>query len=396
MAFFGNADPFGSPYAGILGNPVYSQGILGGGTPTAAQPGFSPVPTPQQPQSNPFGGFLQGNSNTLMQLGSALLSQPNFGMALANFGQQAPQAIGSDRRRKALNNLLMSKSGKANLDPETVAYLNSDPELASKYIGQSLGLTGVGQYGMTPIWMRDPTSGKVTLGQMNSKGGVSPVDLGGMEPLDPLHFVDTGTGTAAVGSRTGTLSGITPKDVSGAAAAQAQGTTQGNVAGQLPQTLASGQRMLDEIDALLNDPGLSRITGPIGGMMPNISGDAIRAQSRLDQVLGGTFLQAYNDLRGAGQISNAEGQSAKEAYNRLTTQRMSDADYRQALIDFRQELIKLLNIAQLRAAGKLPPLSPETEAIAPSAFGQQPAPQPSNDAGWTDLGNGVRIRAVGQ
>lgn len=402
MAFFGNADPYGSPYAGILGNPVFSQGILGGGTPTAAQPGFSPMPAqppqPPQPQSNPFGGFLQGNSNTLMSLGSALLSQPSFGMALANFGQQAPQTIGSDRRRKALNNLLMSKSGKASLDPDTIAYLQSDPDLASKYVAQNLGLTGIGQYGMTPIWGTGP-DGKPVLMQMNSKGGMSAVQTPpGVTLNDRVQYLDTGTGYVPVSQHGGgaPASGAGPisQDVTGKAAATAAGTAQGNTAAQLPQTLASGQRMLDEIDSLLNDPGLSRITGPIGGMLPNVSGDAIRAQSRLDQILGGTFLQAYNDLRGAGQISNAEGQSAKEAYNRLTTQRMSDSDYRQALMDFRQQLVKLLNIAQKRAAGQLPPLAPETEAIAPSAFGQ-PAPEASGD-GWTDLGNGVRIRAVGQ
>lgn len=139
MAYYTNAappgllDPFGTPQG---------QGILNGSfaTPTQAQPGFSPMPAqpqPQQPQqspqSNPFGGFLQGNSNTLMSLGSALLSQPSFGMALANFGQQAPQAIGSDRRRSALNAFLKAKSGKTQLDPATLQLLQSDPDFAEKY-----------------------------------------------------------------------------------------------------------------------------------------------------------------------------------------------------------------------------------------------------------------------
>lgn len=401
MAFFGNADPYGSPYAGILGNPVYSQGILNNPTPTAPQPGFSPVPQPQQPQGNPFGGFLQNNSNSLMALGSALLGNPTPGMALASFGQQAPQSMATDRRRKALNNLLMSRSGKSKLDPDTIAYLNSDPELASKYIAQDMGLSGAGQYGMTPIWGTG-ADGKPVLMQMNSKGGMNAVQTPpGVTLNDRVNYLDTGTGYIPVAQHGGgtPASGAQPiaQDVAGKAAAQARGTTQGNVAAQLPQTLASGQRIIDGIDALLKDPGLDRITGPVGSHIPYwFNGDANRAKSQLDMVLGGTFLQAYNDLRGAGQISNAEGQSAKEAYNRLQRTDMNDADYKQALLEFRQELVKLLNIAQARAAGQLAPLSAQTEAIAPSAFGGQPAPSGADDGGWTDLGSGVRIRAVGQ
>jgi len=388
MVDFSNADPY-NPYGGLLSNPVYGQGILNMPQATAPQPGFSPVPQPQQPQPGRFGGFLQNNSNSLMSLGSALLSQPTFGMALANFGQQAPQSMANDQRRRALNNLLKARSGKGKLDPETIAYLQSDPELASKYIAQDMGLTGIGQYGMTPIWGTGP-DGKPVLMQMNSKGGMSQVSTPpGVTLNDRVNYLDTGTQLVPVSQHGGMspASGAQPiaQDVTGKAAAQAQGTTQGNVAGQLPQTLASGQRMINEIDALLQDPGLDRITGPVGSNVPYwFNGDANRAKSRLDQVLGGTFLQAYNDLRGAGQISNAEGQSAKEAYNRLQKLDMNDADYKQALVEFRQELVKLLNLAQQRASGQLAPLSPQTEAIAPSAFGGQPAQAPQGNGGVID------------
>lgn len=123
MVDFSNADPY-NPYAGLLSNPVYGQGILGG-MPTAPQPGFSPVPQPQQPRANPFQGFLQGNSNTLMSLGSALLSNPTFGMALGSFGKQAPQAMSADQRRKAMNNILKNYK---TMTPDQRAYFQANPD----------------------------------------------------------------------------------------------------------------------------------------------------------------------------------------------------------------------------------------------------------------------------
>jgi hypothetical protein len=113
-------------------------GILGGSFPvaTAAQPGFSPVPSPQQPQSNPFGGLLRDNSDWLMAAGSALLNQPTFGLALGQLGQQAPQIVAAGRKRRAMNTWL-DKDG-TGLDAPTRELLASDPQLAASMISAQL------------------------------------------------------------------------------------------------------------------------------------------------------------------------------------------------------------------------------------------------------------------
>jgi len=192
-----------------------------------------------------------------------------------------------------------------------------------------------------------------------------------------VNYLDNGTSFTPVTQHGGLppVSGAAPipKDVAGAAAAGAAGTVQGNIQGQLPLALASADRMVRQIDEVLNDPGLDRITGPVGSWTPHwFNGDANRAESRVKQIFGGTFLQAYNDLRGAGQISNAEGQAAEEAYNRLHTLNMNDADYKQALIDFRNEVLKLAQIAKARASGGVSPANPGLDAY--GAGGSQPAP----------------------
>lgn len=134
MAFFQNADPYGSPYQGLLSNPVYGQGILGGGM---AQPQAAPPPV-QPALGGNGGGFFRDNSNTLMNFGSALLSQPTFGLALADFGQRAPQAIGSDRKRRSMNEVLKNYP---NLDPASRAYFMANPEAFDSYMATKLTKT---------------------------------------------------------------------------------------------------------------------------------------------------------------------------------------------------------------------------------------------------------------
>lgn len=127
------------------------------------------------------------------------------------------------------------------------------------------------------------------------------------------------------------------------------GKARGKAEAGLDLAVAAGDRIIQGIDDLLADPGLSRVTGPVQSWLPNVTGDANRAQSRLDQIQGGTFLQAYNDLRGGGQITEKEGEKATAAYNRLAGTGMNDADYRQALADFRREIIALQELAKRKA-----------------------------------------------
>lgn len=153
-----------------------------------------------------------------------------------------------------------------------------------------------------------------------------------------------------------------PKNVAGEASQKEVGQAQGKAVVNLPIVNNAADRMLSQIDELMTDPGLDKITGTLNGRTPNISSGSVDAQSRLDQIKGGIFLQAYNDLRGAGQISNAEGESAKAAYARLNNQTMGTPQYRQALQELRDQIVRLRDIATARAnggnvtgAGSLPP-----------------------------------------
>lgn len=81
------------------------------------------------------------------------------------------------------------------------------------------------------------------------------------------------------------------------------------------------------IDQALNHPGLQTATGLRGSLDPRnyIAGtDATNFRVLLDQVKGGVFLDAYKDLRGAGQITEVEGQKAEAAKARINRAQSPD------------------------------------------------------------------------
>ncbi len=84
---------------------------------------------------------------------------------------------------------------------------------------------------------------------------------------------------------------------------------------------------LSVIDQALNHPGLKTATGLSGSLDPRnyIAGtDATNFRVLVDQIKGGVFLDAYKDLRGAGQITEVEGQKAEAAKARINRAQSPD------------------------------------------------------------------------
>jgi len=154
------------------------------------------------------------------------------------------------------------------------------------------------------------------------------------------------------------------------------------------QSRAQAQGMLDTIDGLLNDPAFDQSVGWRAWQQRIPGTDQMRVGTRFDQIEGQAFLQAFESLKGGGQITEIEGQKATQAIGRLNRQ-MSAADARQAL----GELREILEAAAGRELGWLdspagqaaqqsqaqaaetrpaPPISPE-EIIPPASFGVDPA-----------------------
>ena len=119
----------------------------------------------------------------------------------------------------------------------------------------------------------------------------------------------------------------------------------------LPQVQATTEQMIKHVDELKNHPGMSDVVGApsvlsLGGRVPGTKGADFRA--RLEQVQGGSFLQAFNTLKGGGQITEVEGKKATDAIARMQTSQSEDA-FRQAADEFQQVMTGVLERARQRA-----------------------------------------------
>lgn len=346
-----------------------------GAQPPAPPMQAPPQQAPQQPQQGGFKGFMSGpKGDALMGLLAGWAQGGTWQDSLGKGGMGAVQGLKQGKRNKTVELFLAN----SNLDPATKALLADDPELARAYIQSSLaGKDDPAAVAEFKFAQKDGFKGGY-LDFLKAKGEASGGGTFGKQPIFGTN-ADGQTVMGVIGPNGQFVESPAPPGVTymgpgGSAEAKAYGTKVGEAKANIGTVENAGNRLVSAIDAALNDPSLPSITGPIQGRTYNVTGGANRAQSRLDQIFGATFLQAYNDLRGGGQITEAEGAKAESAYSRLRTQSMNDEDYRQALIEFKTEVEKLIGIAKQRA-------------------GQGGQPAQSSD-GWNDIGDGVRIREL--
>ncbi len=123
------------------------------------------------------------------------------------------------------------------------------------------------------------------------------------------------------------------------AGAQAEAVTQlSGAANQLVQNV-------DNITELRNHPGLSGSVGFKGkeqffGLRdkPLAGTDEASFNARLDQLLGGAFLEAFETLKGGGQITEIEAAKAEQAITRLRDVNQSEEEWLDALDDYEQAI----------------------------------------------------------
>lgn len=101
-----------------------------------------------------------------------------------------------------------------------------------------------------------------------------------------------------------------------------------------PAAVASAENSLAMIDAVINDPNLEQAIG-LGGILPAIPGTPqAGVVARIEQLQGSAFLQAFESLKGGGQITEVEGKKATDAIARLSRVQ-NKADFVAALNDLK-------------------------------------------------------------
>jgi hypothetical protein len=199
-------------------------------------------------------------------------------------------------------------------------------------------------------------AGSVTSAQEGAKAGWDLVDvpLGNGQTVKLPRAVAAPILAKSFADRGGAPAGI---GVGQSPAQTAADTTRATAGAQadvnLPQSLSTAQQALGLIKQLKSHPALNARTG-LMAILPAIPGtsgadfDAMAAQLK-----GKVFLQAYGDLKGAGQITEVEGKKATDAIARLN-QTQTKEGYLKALSDLEEVISTGAGRAQAQA-GRLQP-----------------------------------------
>lgn len=233
--------------------------------------------------------------------------------------------------------------------------------------------TGPAELGLTPQYGVD-ANGNPVLIQIGKDGKAIQTAMpeGVTLSKEPIRM-DAGTHYVLLDPITRQPVGQIPKENREAARETAIGKIEGESLGEaqvnLGGTLQKADQSIALIDQMLTHPGFEAATGLSSVLDPRnyIAGtDATNFNVMRKQLEGKAFLEAFESLKGGGQITEVEGRKATEAIGRLSTVQSEDA-YREALMELRG----ILELGKQRSV-------------------QRAGGQPSGD-GWQDMG-GVRIR----
>lgn len=400
-------DPADRQQAGYAGLLALAQGLMAGGAPSTQPGGMA------RGLAEGLGGFgknYQGSLASSVAMKSAALQQQ---MAQAQLEEARRKQDQRASQEKAIEEMFtapspqMAMAGNDRSGPTMQAASNMQPPIAQMFPGQDMaalkayasafpdqfsalvakniagkdptatiqeyefakksGYTGSftdflavkhsagqEQFGLTPVPGVDE-KGNPILAQLSNRGAAArPVQFPpGFSFTPPVKPVDTGTGTALV-TPSGQTAGIIPKDNRKPARDKALGSAEGEQAAAAPGAIASADQMLKNIEGVEKHPYLKWSTGLTSASTRIPGTPMFDLGQRVEQIKGGAFLEAFEKLKGGGQITEVEGAKATAAIARLNLG-LSEKDMREALKDLRE----VVEAGRARAAVRAAPQSPE-------------------------------------
>lgn len=178
------------------------------------------------------------------------------------------------------------------------------------------------------------------------------------QPMAPVAYVDEtgktiwGTITEARGKPAANYNPALQGQIAGAkeygkTMAEDQAKSQADYP-RIEQNAATAIRHADE---LLKHPGFKQAVGASSllGIQKIPGTEAKGFMTRLDQIKGGAFLEAFNSLKGGGQITEIEGKKATDAIARMDNA-TSEEEFKSAVTDF-TDVIKMGQLRAKRKAG---------------------------------------------
>lgn len=280
---------------------------------------------------------------------------PDIGMLL----QAASNPWLSEQQRGIVN--MMLEQQMQSQDP--MRQLDMDYKRAQiEKMGREAAGGGNDVYG-TPIYGRDPETGQSVLGVIGKDGSFKRLDTDGVEITPGVTWQDFGTHRQAFDRsgapvntpvlRHGDIPAAHTQGQDGALSPMPGSPVDNDRRAELGKVEDNATAIISMVESLSKDPYLDNMVGPMAGRLPNVSADAARVQSKMDQIGGQAFLQAFETLRGGGTISNVEGEKAQAAIARLNVAQ-NPADYRAALDELKVIVRTSLERARRSAGGGSP------------------------------------------
>lgn len=174
-------------------------------------------------------------------------------------------------------------------------------------------------------------------------------------------FLNTGTEFVRPDPITGERAAAVPQDLRGREVETAVGKREGEEIAGAPQAIRTATETMRLVDAAINHPALRTSTGMLAWTQAVPGTPMFDFGTRMAQLQGRAFLEAFESLKGGGQITEVEGRKATEAIARLNTGQ-SASDLRGAL----QELRDIAREAQRRAARRIPAETRQDNPTAPA------------------------------
>ncbi len=214
-------------------------------------------------------------------------------------------------------------------------------------IDKTKGKAGTTEYGLNPIYGTDE-NGKPVLGTLGKDGSFKKIDTSGVNISTGVDKIDLGTQFAVYDKKSGQLIGYQPKDLRGAEREKGIGEAQGKAVAAAPGDIQAGQNALDILGKIRTNPYLERGTGfsSILNSVPGTGGHDF--SNMVEQAKSGAFLQAIQQMRGLGSLSNSEGGAATAAVTRMNT-----STSKEAFIDALNDYEKIVNQGISRAQSRL-------------------------------------------
>lgn len=133
------------------------------------------------------------------------------------------------------------------------------------------------------------------------------------------------------------------------AQAKELGEQRGKSVAALPEIERASAKILKDIDGILNHRSLNAVVGPVDNWTPTVMPGSRDVLARITETQGEAFLAAFNALRGAGAITQTEGDKATASLSRLFERGVTEADYRKAAKEFRDTAAEMTDVARQRA-----------------------------------------------